>query len=181
MRPIFASSAWVTALGLSGLLWITATAAMPDYKVGDAALEDVVTPVRLLVVNPDATDTLKQEVADRVPIVMRRTAPSTAEAEAELRASIAAARIRFLSSLNIALGGRPTTAAEVGSEFYRDTLRKVALDDAPNLPFAQLAPLWVSGFTDESVIESLLHPLREIMASPIVAERNERVLPADQP
>ena len=154
---------------------------MPDYKAGDVAVEDVVTPVRLQVVNPDSTDTLKREVADRVPVVMRRTAPSSAEAEAELRASISAARIRFLSSLNIALGGRPTTAAEVGSEFYRETLHKVALDAPADLPFARLAPLWVGGLSDETVIESLLHPLREIMASPIVAERDERTLPGDQP
>lgn len=156
-------------------------AAMPDYRVGDVAVEDVVTPIRLLVVNPDSTDTLKHEVADRVPVVMRRTAPSSAEAEAELRAAVAAARIRFLSSLNIALGGRPTTAAEVGSEFYRDTLQKVALDAPADLPLARLAPLWVGGLSDETVIESLLHPLREIMASPIVAERDERTLLADQP
>lgn len=169
------------ALILSGAICLRLCAAMPDYKAGDVAVEDVITPVRLQVANPEATDTLKREVADRVPVVMRRTAPTTAEVEAELRASIATARIRFLSSLNIALGGRPTTAAEVGSEFYLETLRKVALDSPPNLPLARLAPLWVGGFTDETVIEALLHPLREIMASPIVAERDERALPADQP
>lgn len=169
-------------LAVAGLSFrLTVAAAMPDYKAGEVAAEDVITPIRLLVANPEATDTLKHEVADRIPVVMRRTTPSAAEAEAELRAALAAARIRFLSSLNIALGGRPTTAAEVGSEFYRETLRKVSLDGPPNLPFAQLAPIWVSGFTDETVIEGLLQPLRQVMASPIVAERDERTLPADQP
>lgn len=173
--------AFFTAVVVVACLRSDVEAAMPDYKIGDVAVEDVVTPVRLLVVNPESTDTLKHEVADRVPVVMRRTAPSTAEAEADLRAVIATARIRFLSSLNITLGGRPTTATEVGSEFYRDTLRKVSLESPPNLPFAQLAPVWVSGFSDENVIEGLLRPLREVMASPIVAERNERTMPSDQP
>src|SRR5687767_14456535 len=39
-----------------------ARAAQPDYKLGDVAEADIVTPVALSVINPEATEVLKKKV-----------------------------------------------------------------------------------------------------------------------
>ena len=41
-----------------------AHAAQPDYKLGDVAEADIVTPVALSVINPEATEALKKKVAE---------------------------------------------------------------------------------------------------------------------
>jgi 7TM-HD extracellular len=156
-------------------------AALPDYKLGDVATEDVITPVQLLVVNPEATEALKQKVAQQVPTIVRRTVPSYGEAEAELRASIAAGRNNFMTAFKTALNGRAPVAADIDSPAYVSTMREVAEAAPKSLPFSRLAPLWVRGASDEPVVASLLQPIREIMAQPIVGEKNDNPLPPNQP
>jgi hypothetical protein len=66
VRPALA--VLVTALALQS---DPARAAVPDYKLGDVATADVVTPVQLLVVNPEGTEELKRKVAQEVRFVVR--------------------------------------------------------------------------------------------------------------
>ena len=163
----FSVSVLAAALFVSAL---TTRAALPEYKLGEVALEDVITPVTLQVVNPEATDVLRQQVAQQVPSVARQIRSSSADAEAEMRTAIAAARVSFLVSLKKALSDRTPVPADVGTPAYVSTLRD-AVNGAPkNLPWARLAPLWVRGESDETSVNTLLQPLREIMAQPIVAD-----------
>jgi len=155
-------------------------AAVPDYKLGDIATADVVTPVQLLVVNPDATEALKQKVAQQVPTIVRRTVPTTAEAEADLRASVATARANFLTVLKLSLGRVPTSA-DVDTPAFATAIRDAASTAPKFMPFARLAPLWVSGVSDDTLVDSLLQPVREVMAQPIVAVKAENLLPPSQP
>src|SRR5262245_23387916 len=76
-----------------------ARAAVADYKLGDVADTDVVTPVPLLVVNPEATEVLKQKASAEVRFVVRHAPDVVKEAEAELREQIAAARRNFMLHL----------------------------------------------------------------------------------
>ena len=85
------------ALAAAAVSSLSARAAVPDYKLGEIAREDVITPVPLLVVNPEATEALKQKVAQQVNPVVRHARPTAAEAEAELRAAITRARTIFLA------------------------------------------------------------------------------------
>ncbi len=160
---------------------MSVSAAQPDYKLGDVATEDVITPVQLLVVNPEATEALKQKVAQQIPTLMRRVVSTGGEAEAELRASVVAARANFIAALQRALDGRQPTAADADSPAYAATLRDVVRDGPKNLPFARLAPLWVRGAPDDAVVNSLVQPLRDAMAQPIVSDKMESPLPANQP
>ena len=156
-------------------------AAVPDYKLGDVATEDVVTPVAFVVVNPEATEALRQKVAQQVPFIVRQTTPAAAEAEGELRASIGAAKGSFLTTLQRALGGRAPAEADLGSAAFAATLRDVAREAAKDLPLDKLAPLWVRGVSDESLIESLAQPVRSVMAQPIVEAKTDTTFPANQP
>ena len=155
-------------------------AALPDYKLGEVAAADVVTPVPLLVVNPEATEALKQKVSQQVPFIVRLTPQSADEAVRELRESIATARVNFLAALQQALDGRAAGAAEVDSPAFAQTLRDVARVSPKNLPLGKLAPLWVRGQSDEALVDSLLQPVREVMAQPVSAGTAESPLPANQ-
>ena len=171
-----------TAAGLAAALVCTllpAHASPPDYRLGDVATEDVVTPVPLLVVNPDATEALQKRVAEQASFIVFQTPQSTDEAETELRQSLAASRARFLTALQQALPDRTPGAADLSLPEYAETLAAVARTSPVDLPLEQLAPGWVRGESDEPFVAGLLKPLREIMAQPIVASKTEPAWPRD--
>jgi hypothetical protein len=178
LRACLAVAVLGTALVFS---MASARAALPDYKLGDVAAEDVITPVPLLVVNPDATEALKQKVAQQVPAFVRRIVPTAGEAEAELRASIVTARANYLAALQQALHGRIPNGTDLSSAADANAIRAVTGESPENLPFARLAPLWIRGASDEAVVESLLQPVREVMAQSIVDDSAENPWPASQP
>lgn len=149
-----------------------ARAAVPDYKLGDIAEADVITPVPLLVLNPEATEILKQKVADQVNLVVLQATDATAEAEASLREKVAAARIVFMTALR-----REDLDAPPYTRVVQEVIRKAPKD----LPFDQFAPVWVRGQSDEPVIERLVQALREVMAQPIVKAKNDTPLATVQP
>lgn len=173
MRVACASG--LVALLLSGS---PVRAAVPDYKLGDVAAEDVVTPVQLLVVNPEATGALKQRVAEQVLFVVRQSPQSAVDAEAELRQSIAAARVSFTKALQGALDGRAPTAGEADEPAFAAAITEAGRDIPKDVPLDQLARLWVRGESDEPIVQSLLQPVREVMAQPILTSRTESTFPA---
>ncbi len=155
--------------------------AAADYKLGDVATEDVVTPVPLVVVNPDATDVLKQKVAQQVHFIIRFTPHSAAEAEAELRGSIAKARTVFLTALQRELYGRFPDDSDLDTPEFAQAIRDVARQSPKDLPLEQLATLWVQGLNDEPLVEWLVVPVRQTMAHAIVGSKMESPLPVNQP
>jgi hypothetical protein len=148
-----------------------AHAAPPDYKLGDVAQEDVITPVPLLVVNPDATDALKQKVAQEVRFIVRHASQSAAAVEAEMRASITTARQSFMTNLQ---------RSDMDSSNFARVIREVSRDAPKDLPFDKLAPMWVRGVSDEKFIDALVQPVRDVMSQPIVSSKTDNPLPANQ-
>jgi hypothetical protein len=181
--PMITPRAWTAITVLAAALVLplhSAHAALPDYKLGDVVREDVITPVRLLVVNPDATEALKQKVALQVPFVVRRTPQSADEAEQDLRQSIATARTKFMAALQGALHDRAPSVADLDTPAGTSAIQAMGRESPKDLPIDKLAPLWVLGVGDEPFVESLLRPLREVMAQPIVGSKTESPLPANQ-
>ena len=175
--------AWTAITVLAAALVLplhSAHAAVPDYKLGDVAREDIITPVRLLVVNPDATEALKQKVALQVPFIIRRTPQSADEAEQDLRQSIATARTKFMAALQGAVRGRVPSVADLDTPAGTSVIQAMGRESPQDLPIDKLAPLWVLGVSDQPFVESLLRPLREVMAQPVVGNKTESQLPANQ-
>jgi len=179
MVTIRASSAavFLAAALLSPLQ--AAPEAPTDYKLGDLAREDIITPVPLLVVNPAATEALKQKVAQQVQFIIRIRPQGAADAEKELRDNIAAARSKFMSALQRALGGRAPTEADLATPALTDAIRDTARDFPKDLPFDRLASYWVRGASEDFFVEGLLQPLREVMAQPIVNGDAENPVPTN--
>lgn len=157
-------------------------AAVPDYKLGDVAVEDVITPVPLVVPHPEATDALKQNVAQQAPSIVRFTAQSLLDAEAELRASIVSAHTKFMTALQAALQDRAPGESDIGTPAYIAAFEYVSRDSVSNLPLAELVPFWLRRESAEEFVESLLKPIRESMSEPIIADGKADIpLPANQP
>ena len=166
VRPV------VIALAVAAFLSVSVHAAVPDYRLGEIAREDVITPVALVVLNPEATEALRQKVAQQVNPVVRHARPIVAEVEAELRASIGTARQNFLEALQ---GAAPDSPAFAG------VVRVIARQSPKDLPVDKLAPLWARGLDDGAFVEGLLLPVREAMAQPIMANKNDPAVATNQP
>jgi hypothetical protein len=151
---------------------LPARAAVADYKLGDVAQADIVTPVPLLVVNPEATEVLKQKVSQEVRFVVRLAPDVVKETEAELREQITAARRNFMLHLQ---------QADFESPGFARVIREVSRSSPKDLPFDKLAPLWTRGLTEEPVIEAVLQPIREVMVQAIVNNKTDTPLPTNQP
>src|SRR5687767_5228726 len=151
---------------------LAAQATIPDYKLGDVAEADVMTPVPLVVVNPDATEVLRQKVGQQVNLVIRQTLNSAAEAEAALRESVVAARGRFMLNLQ---------RSDFETPGFTRVIQQISRESPKDFPFEQLAVLWGRGQSEDAFIESLLQPLREVMVQPIVANKTDSPLPTNQP
>jgi hypothetical protein len=156
-------------------------AAVPDYKLGDVAREDVITPIPLVVPNGEATEALKQKVAQQLHLIVLQSTQAAIDAEAELRTSLATARTQFIALLQAALNGRTPREADLDTPPFQKALVDAAKGLAKDLPLARLAPLWVRGVSDEGMAASLAQPLRDVMAQPIVATKSDSTFPANQP
>ena len=52
-----------------------------EYKIGDAAQEDIITPIPLVVIDAEATKILRQKEVERVPVYLRFDSKAADEAE----------------------------------------------------------------------------------------------------
>lgn len=151
---------------------LPARATVPDYKLGDVAEADVVTPVTLVVVNPQATEALKKKVADEIRFVVRHAPQTMAAVEAELREKFASGRRSFMTSVQ---------QSDLESANFSRVIREISATAPKDLPFELLVPLWARGQSEDAVMNSLLQPIREVMVQSIVNNKTDSPLPANQP
>ncbi|MBP7142355.1 MAG: hypothetical protein KBA71_10640 [Opitutaceae bacterium] len=159
---------------------VQAKAAIPLYKLGDIAEQDVITPVALTVADPVATEKLKEKLAREVLPVLRFSPAKANEAEKRLKESLDTARQNFLTTLRHAINGQPSTDMATTSPAYIAAIKIVAGESPAHLPFAQFAPLWLQGKSDHVLIANLVQPLKEVMAQPIVASKSDATMPSNQ-
>jgi hypothetical protein len=172
-RAVFLAAALAAVVG-------SAVAAVPDYKLGEVATEDVVTPVPLLVVNPEATEALRQKIAQQVVFVVRFTPRALAEAEREVQDAVGQARGAFADAMKEALGGRQPVSTDIGTPAYTRVLAKLARSTPKGLPLERFAPLWLRYESDDPLVQALLQPVREVMAQPVVANKTDNAMPNSQ-
>ena len=83
-------------LFLLGFVSITTAKDVADYRIGDQVIENIVTPVPLMVVDPAATDALKEKESQRIPVVFRFDKTAAALVELEIRETFSLARSNFV-------------------------------------------------------------------------------------
>jgi 7TM-HD extracellular len=155
---------------------------LPEYRPGDVATGDIVTPVTIRVVDPEFSAALKNESAAGVPLIFRHVVTIVDEVESDLLANIEKTRTNFLAALRQALLGRIPQAGDEASLEYAQLLREASwAEQGMAAPLARFAPLWVRGASDAALVDALLQPVREVMAQPIVYDQAEEPLSVDQP
>jgi hypothetical protein len=168
LRAFIAAATIVTALTLASR---PAFAAIPDYKLGDTAQEDVITPVPLTVVNAAATEQLKRQQAQKVRFVIRHAPQISEDALAEFLGTIATVRSNYLATLTKALKGGTPDASDVGSPAFKKAAQLMVLKSPKNFPLGIFAPVWTSGESDEAIIQRMLDPLKAVMGRAVVATK----------
>ncbi len=142
----------------------------PDYRLGDKAEADITTPVRLVVVDQDATAKLKEREAQRVPVIYRFYPRAGDEVEAAFHSSFVTTRSNFLDALELKFRQRrldPPAIASTNFQAFMNLFQK------QNILFpvgTNLAALWAAGEPDESFEAPLIARLRETMRTYIRSE-----------
>jgi len=158
--PVFLLAALISRLQ-------AAAASVPEYKVGETATVDVLTPVHLIVIDHDRTEQLRQQEAQRIPAIFRFYPGAVEEAEAGLQQAFTATRDKFLDALELSYGKRSLNEVLVN---YPRFLRVVGSFQKPPAAFplsTNLAEIWAVGGSDEIFRTNLVARLRETMAHPI--------------
>lgn len=138
-----------------------------EYRLDDTLLEDIIAPVALTVVNPDATEALKLKESVRVPIIVRFDPTAVHTVERELREVFAYNRSNFLNSVEASFGQRRLNETSVvGPEFQ--TLIEEFNRKHKTFPLSgDLAAVWARGESGLVEQAALFARVREIMERPI--------------
>jgi len=162
LLPVLLLAAWISRLQAA-----PASVPVPEYKVGETATVDVVTPVHLIVIDHERTEQLRQQEAQRIPAIFRSYPGAVEEAEAGLQQAITSARDKFLDALELSYGKRSLNEVQVN---YPRFQRLVGTFQRPPAAFpvsTNLAEVWAMGGSDETFRTNLLAKLRDIMTHPI--------------
>ena len=114
--------------------------ALLEYRVGDQAEADIVTPVPLVVFDPARTEGLRKAEAQDVNPVFRFLPAAAQQSETDLRSAFTNAQARFTAGLERLFSHPlPLLNAEFGQQHYNEFL-KAYRGQNPDFPLtAQLA------------------------------------------
>lgn len=135
--------------------------ALLEYRVGDQAEADIVTPVPLVVFDAARTENLRTTEAQRISPIFRFLPSAPAQAETNLKSAFTNAQARFTAGLESLFGHPlPLLNAEFDQPRYTEFL-KAYRGRNPDFPLtAQLAELWAFGDDGQIALDRLLARLR---------------------
>ena len=158
-----------SAFQLFSVLFFATAHAAESYKLGDVATQDVVTPVALIVINPETTEALRRKEALRVPPVIRFRAQTADEGEAALRAAFASARSNFTDTLYRTMKGKPDAERAIGSPLFKRAVESARRHAAGFPLMEELAPIWARDESGAAIEIALAESLRVALSVPIIA------------
>jgi hypothetical protein len=166
----FSRGVVVAGLLAGSLNSATAGGGVPDYRVGEAATQTVVTPFALVVVDGEKTAALKAKEAGKVQVICRYYTNAADKAEADLRDLFGQTRTKFLermqSSFKRARLDEATVASPRFERFVENFQRQNRL--LPVTP--HLAALWAQRQSDRVLQASIAAALRETTSRPVRAQ-----------
>jgi len=173
--------AWCVRTVLASALIIAAgvqaqSTGQPNYRLGDTAKVDIVTPIELFVYDAERTEQARRAEAQRVPPVLRFYPNVLHETEQELRTAFAAARRLFLDFVAARFERRLLATSQLGELLFAEAIGDFSARNR-NFPLSRsLAELWALGDSGEIVLESWLGRLAELTNQYV----RDDVLPANQ-
>jgi len=139
----------------------------PDYRLGEEAERDVFSPVRIQLLNPEATERRRQAEARQVPLFLRHDLDADLQSQAMLRAVLRDMRAAFLDELEAGYARRTLTRAEARNAEFRRLLVSFR-EQHKGLPLPRdLAEAWATGASDEAWLVTWAAYLKQGMSRPV--------------
>ncbi len=138
-----------------------------EYRLDDTLAEDIVAPMALTVVNPDATEALKLKESARVPIIVRFDPTAVNTVERELREVFSYNRSNFLNSVEAAFGQRRLSEASVALPEFQTVVEEFNRKHKTFPLSGSLAAVWARGESGLVEQAALFARVREVMERPI--------------
>lgn len=136
--------------------------ALLEYRVGDQAEVDIVTPVALVVFDPARTETLRKAEAQRVNPIFRHFPLVAAQSEQRLQSAFTGAQLRFTGGLEKLFGHPlPLLNAEFDRPQYAEYVKAFGEQNSGFPITPQLAELWALGDDGEIALNRQLARLRQ--------------------
>ena len=140
-----------------------------DYRAGEVAAEDIVTPVPLIVVDEEATQALRRRAADRLAVQFRYYTNAAAETEAAFREAFARTRGNFLRQVETAFGRTSLDGEQLASARFQQLVHRFQFRNLLFPADTNLASLWAGGESGEAVENAIAARLRPLLERPILS------------
>ena len=164
---------------------------VPDYQVGDKAAADLLTPIQLIVVDQDRTETLRHQEAQRVPAIYRHYTNAAAEAESKMLSAYGTVRSAFFQRIQQTYKRVTLDAETVDQPRFGELVRNVQRQHKAFPLTTNLAVAWALGEDDPALLDKMVVNLRDALkqhvrpdTTPNVARigpQQVRLVPIDGP
>lgn len=155
------------AVVLLGFLSTTTAKDVAEYRIGDQVTEDIVTPVALMVVDPTATDALKEKESLRIPVVFRFDKTAAAVVETEMRETFAVARSNFVALMHSSFHHTKLEETQLETEQFDKLISSFKKRDKSIPLTTALAEAWALGKDGLAEQITLIARVRQAMEQPI--------------
>ncbi len=154
------------ALLLTTLL-AAAAKELTDYRIGDRIEADVVTPLPLMVVDPAATEALKEKEAQRIPVLFRFDKSAAINVESDLREKYSLARSNFLFLMHSSFHHTRLEEDQIATEQFDKLMASFKKRDKYFPLTDQLATEWALGRDGLAEQIKVIARVRQAMEQPI--------------
>ena len=165
-----------TALGFTSAFFVAGqlvaqTPVVPEYRLGDRAEVEVVTPIPLVVFDAARTESLRSAEAQKATPIFRWRRGAGEQAEDGLVQTFQGTRARFVENLDRLFGHPlPLLTAELGQPQFGEFVATFR-EQSPGFPLSSnLAELWALGDTGDLVLDRLRTTLRQFTSTYVRAD-----------
>ena len=160
--------AWIAGALLSAAN--SSAAALPEYQIGDVATNDVIAPVRLVVVDAAKTEALRRTETPQLPPVFRFDGEAFEMANGRLVSAFNRIRERFLEEVKGEFQKKVLAQEELATPAFRNLISSFQARH-PSFPLTtELAQAWAIGRRASTIQNSWASRLRQTMKSFIRSE-----------
>lgn len=157
----------ITTFVCSQLICTAAAKDLAEYRVGDKVVENIVTPVPLMVVDPAATEALKEKESQRIPVIFSFDKTAAAVVDTEMRETFSLARSNFVRLMHSSFHHTRLEEDQLETEQF-DKLIASFKKQNKGFPLARtLAEDWALGSDGLAAQITLLARVRQAMEQPI--------------
>jgi hypothetical protein len=156
----------LTTLLLATLLSASAKE-LTDYRIGDRIDADLVTPLPLMVVDPAATEALKEKESQRIPVLFRYDKSAAINVEADLREKYSLARSNFLFLMHSSFHHTRLEEEQIATEQFDKLIASFKKRDKIFPLTDQLASEWALGRDGLAEQIKVSARIRQAMEQPI--------------